>query len=176
MQAVHIAGPDGYWVSDDRSLINVQRVHEWLSGETYWAKGRPYAVTARAIEHSLVLGMYAADGDQSGFARLVTDRSTFAWLCDVFVAAGHRGRGLGTFLASAAIGHPDVADVRQVLKAEPGRSIYRRQGFDVLAEPERWMERRPIAAPTVAGTSVPAVDVDAGARGAPGCRRAGSTR
>jgi GNAT superfamily N-acetyltransferase len=88
-----------------------------------------------------VLGLYAADDAQAGVARLVTDRATFAWLCDVFVDTAHRGRGLGSFLVLAATGHPDVAGIRQVLMAEPGRSIYARQGFDALVSPERWMER-----------------------------------
>jgi GNAT superfamily N-acetyltransferase len=76
-----------------------------------------------------------------GGARLVTDRATFAWLCDVFVDAPHRGRGLGTFLARTATSHPDVAGVRQVLMAEPGRGLYRSLGFGTLTSPERWMER-----------------------------------
>jgi len=136
-------GPGGYWVSDDRSLIDVPRVHGWISRESYWAQGRSYEVMAHAIENSLVLGLYAAGGGQAGFARLVTDRATFAWLCDVFVDAAHRGHGLGTFLVQAATGHPDVAGIRQVLSAVPGRSLYRRLGFDALLSPERWMERQP---------------------------------
>jgi GNAT superfamily N-acetyltransferase len=135
-------GPDGYWVSDDRSLIDINAVHAWMSGESYWAAGRPFGVTVRSIENSLVLGLYAADGTQAGFARFVTDYATYAWLCDVFVATAHRGRGAGTFLVETAVGHPRVRDVRQTLMADPGRSIYRRQGFTALASPERWMERR----------------------------------
>jgi GNAT superfamily N-acetyltransferase len=136
-----MAGPDGYWVSDDRSEIDMHRVHAWISRESYWAAGRSYPVMAHAVEHSLVLGLYAADDAQAGFARLVTDRATFAWLCDVFVDAAHRGRGLGTFLARVATSHPDVVGIRQVLMAEPERSIYRRLGFGALVSPERWMER-----------------------------------
>jgi GNAT superfamily N-acetyltransferase len=132
---------DGYWVSDDRSTIDVHRVHAWISRESYWAAGRSYEVMARSIEHSLALGLYAADGAQVGFARLVTDRATFAWLCDVFVDTAHRGRGLGAFLTEAATSHPDVAGIRQVLMAEPGRSMYRRLGFGAVVSPERWMER-----------------------------------
>jgi GNAT superfamily N-acetyltransferase len=95
----------------------------------------------RAIEHSVVLGLYAPDGTQAGFARLVTDRATFAWLCDVFVDARLRGRGLGSFLVARAAGHPAVAGIRQVLMADPERSVYRRLGFTPLIQPERWMER-----------------------------------
>jgi len=140
-RTVRVDGPDGYWVSDDKSKIDVPQVHAWISRESYWAAGRSYEVMARSIEQSLALGLYAADDAQAGFARLVTDRATFAWLCDVFVDTAHRGRGLGMFLARAATGHPDVAGIRQVLMAEPGRSMYRQLGFGVLASPERWMER-----------------------------------
>jgi GNAT superfamily N-acetyltransferase len=139
--AVRWDGPDGYWVSDDRSLIDLDRVHQWISGESYWAAGRPRDVMARSIEHSLVLGLYSPDGTQAGFARLVTDRATFAWLCDVFVDAEHRGNGVGSFLVRTAIEHPEVAGIRQVLAATPGRSLYRRHGFGELVNPERWMER-----------------------------------
>ena len=134
-------GPDGYWASDDRSLIDLGLVHDWMSRESYWAAGRPREVTARSIEHSLVIGLYAPDGRQAGFARQVTDYATFAWLCDVFVDSAHRGAGVGSFLVRTAVEHPDVADVRQVLTAAPGRTLYRRHGFGDLLKPERWMER-----------------------------------
>lgn len=134
-------GPGGYWASDDRSLVDVGRVHAWMSEQSYWAKGRPLDVMARSIENSLVLGLYSAEGAQAGFARFVTDYATFAWLCDVFVDISQRGRELGTFLVETAVSHPALREVRQVLMAEPGRSIYGRQGFIALAKPERWMER-----------------------------------
>ncbi len=134
-------GPDGYWVSDDSSLVDVDLVHGWMSEQSYWANGRTHEVMARSIEHSLVLGLYTAGGEQAGFARLVTDCATFAWLCDVFVAAEHRGTGTGSFLVQTAVGHPDVAGIRQLLMATPGRSLYRRHGFGDLRSPERWMER-----------------------------------
>jgi GNAT superfamily N-acetyltransferase len=140
---VQVSGPSGYWVSDDPALIDLARVHDWMASEAYWARGRSRDVMTRAVENSVVLGLYAADGTQAGFARFVTDQATFAWLCDVFVDAGHRGQGLGSFLAAQATAHPAVAGLRQVLMAEPGRSIYRRLGFGVLRQPERWMERWP---------------------------------
>ena len=141
MRRMRADGPDGYWISDDASLIDAALVHGWISEHSYWAQGRPAGVMTRAIEHSLVLGLYAPGGEQAGFARLVTDQATFAWLCDVYVDPAHRGRGLGSFLAAQATGHPAVAGVRQVLMAEPGRTIYRRLGFGALAHTERWMER-----------------------------------
>jgi GNAT superfamily N-acetyltransferase len=136
-----VTGPDGYWVSDDPDLLDVARVHNWLSRESYWADGQPYDVTARAIKHSLSVGLYAPGGTQAGYARLVTDQATFAWLCDVFVDPASRGRGLGSFLVAQAIGHPAVAGIRQVLMAEPGRSLYRRHGYGDLIRAQRWMER-----------------------------------
>jgi GNAT superfamily N-acetyltransferase len=138
---MRVDGPGGYWVSDDPELLDLTRIHAWMSQESYWAQGRSYAAMARAIEHSLSVGLYAPDGTQVGYARLVTDRSTFAWLCDVFVDTAHRGHGLGSFLVAHAVGHSDVASIRQVLMAEPGRTIYRRLGFGDLAQTERWMER-----------------------------------
>jgi GNAT superfamily N-acetyltransferase len=138
-------GPDGFWASDDRALIDVDRVYAWISGESYWAEGRRRDVMVRALETSLVIGVYSADGTQVGVARLVTDYATFAWLCDVFVDTSHRGRGLGMFLVDTAVGHPDVRGLRQVLVAEPGRSLYARYGFGPLARPERWMERPGLA-------------------------------
>jgi GNAT superfamily N-acetyltransferase len=134
-------GQAGYWASDDASLLDVDKVHGWISRESYWAAGRSRDVVARSIEHSLVLGVYAPDDEQAGFARMVTDRATFAWLCDVFVAAEHRAKGVGTFLVRTAVEHPDVAGIRQLLMATPGRSLYRRHGFGHLLRPERWMER-----------------------------------
>jgi GNAT superfamily N-acetyltransferase len=138
---VRVSGPDGYWVSDDPSLIDLAQVHDWISRQSYWAAGQAYDVTVHSVQHSLVLGLYAADGSQAGFARLVTDQATFAWLCDVFVDSAHRGGGLGAFLVAQATGHPAVAGIRQVLMAEPGRTLYRRLGFGPLARTERWMER-----------------------------------
>jgi GNAT superfamily N-acetyltransferase len=134
-------GPDGYWASDERDLIDIARVHAWISRESYWAEGRPQAAMVKAIENSLVIGLYSAEGTQVGFARYVTDYATFGWLCDVFVDSGHRGRRLGTFLADTAIGHPDVRGVRQILATEPGRTLYARFGFGPLARAERWLER-----------------------------------
>jgi GNAT superfamily N-acetyltransferase len=140
-------GPDGYWASDDRSLVDLDLVNGWISRESYWARGRPREVIARSIEYSLVVGLYSGQGAQAGFARFVTDYATFAWLCDVFVDPVHRGHGLGSFLVDVAVSHPQVRDIRQVLSTAPERTLYRRHGFQALATPERWMERLGAATP-----------------------------
>ena len=134
-------GPGGYWASDDASLTDIDRVHKWLSEESYWAAGRSHETTVHAVGNSLVVGLFTADGEQAGFSRFVTDYATFAWLCDVFVDSSHRGHGVGSFLVRTAVTHPAVRDIRQVLATQPGRSLYRRHGYGELATPERWMER-----------------------------------
>ena len=96
---------------------------------------------ARAIDHSLSVGLYALDGFRRPGTRAwsPTAARLFAWLCDVFVDAAHRQHGLGSFLFAHTVGHPDVASIRQVLMAEPGRTIYRRFGFeDLPSAAERW--------------------------------------
>jgi GNAT superfamily N-acetyltransferase len=134
--------PNGYWVSDDRSLVDVKLVHRWLSTESYWALGRSLDVVARSIRESLTFGLYGPDDAQVGVCRLVTDSATFAWLCDVFVDPARRGGGLGTFLVATATAHPDVQDLRLVLGTRDAHELYRRFGFESLAAPDRWMERR----------------------------------
>ena len=134
-------GPDGYWISDDPSLINVDLVHNWISRESYWARGRAHEVMARSIEHSLVLGLYTSDGEQVGFARQVTDRATFAWLCDVFVLEPYRGRGLSKWLIECVMGHPDMHGLRRLLLGtRDAHGLYQRYGFTQLADPARFME------------------------------------
>src|ERR1700684_1058332 len=108
-------GPARDWSSDDPSLIDRARVHRWLSTESYWAPGRSFDVVARSLSESLTLGLYGPDDRQGGLCRWVTDRATFAWLCDVFVSTTVRGRGLGTFLVGTATAHPDVSGLRLVL-------------------------------------------------------------
>ena len=134
-------GPDGFWVSDDKALVDVERVHRWLSAQSYWAAGRSFPVVARSIEESLTLGLYGPRGGQMGVCRWVTDRSTFAWLCDVFVDDSVRGSGLGVFLVGTATAHPDVQNMRLVLGTRDAHTLYRRFGFGPLAASERWMER-----------------------------------
>jgi GNAT superfamily N-acetyltransferase len=134
-------GPDGYWASDDPDLVDVTWVHASLSEAAYWALGRSYDVVAKSIEHSLVVGLYSPAGAQVGIARVVTDFATFGWLSDVFVEPADQGRGLGDFLVKTTTSHEALRGTRLVLAATPGRSLYARQGFVPLGDPERWMHR-----------------------------------
>ena len=135
-------GPDGYWASDDDALIDLDRVHRWLSTLSYWAENRPRPTTERAIARSLNLGLYDADGTQAGFCRWVTDGATFAWLCDVFVDPSQRGHGLGVFLVRVATEHPDVHGLRMLLGTKDAHELYRKFGF-AAPVPDRLMEIRP---------------------------------
>ena len=136
-------GPDGYWVSDDADMLDVDLVHAWLSTLSYWAEGRPRQTTQKAIDRSLNLGPYDASGTQAGFCRWVTDGATFGWLCDVFVDPGHRGQSLGVFLVRVATAHPEVQGLRFLLGTKDAHGLYRKFGFDSPVHPERLMEVRP---------------------------------
>jgi GNAT superfamily N-acetyltransferase len=119
-------------------------VYRFLSEDAYWSRGMPRDVFDRAIANSLSFAAYAGD-EIAGYARVVTDKATFAWLCDVFVLEAHRGRGVSKLLMDAVTGHPDVAGMRNVLLAtRDARGLYARYGFAPLVEPGRWMAiRRP---------------------------------
>jgi GNAT superfamily N-acetyltransferase len=132
---------DGFFVTDDPELVDVERVHVWLCNESYWAAGRPLAVVRRSIEGSITLGCYAPDNSQVGLCRWVTDSATFGWLCDVFVDTGYRGKGLGVFLVESALAHPAVEDPRLLLLAtRDAQGLYGRFGF--VDSGGRWMEKR----------------------------------
>jgi GNAT superfamily N-acetyltransferase len=136
---------DGHWVSDDNSLLDLDYVCSWLAEQSYWAQGRPAEVQRRAIEGSLNFGVFHPDGRQVGYCRYVTDRATFAWLCDVFVDEAHRGAGLATWMIACSQQHPDLAGLkRQVLVTSSAAALYRRFGFEVLdaEEAPKWMLRR----------------------------------
>lgn len=133
---------DGYTISDDRERLDRDAVHRYLHDESYWARGRPRDVMDRAIDHSLVIGAYTAGGAQAGFARVVTDHATHAWLCDVFVLPEHRGQGLARRMVRAAIEHRSVAGVKRILLATlDAHGVYAALGFTPLVAADRWMER-----------------------------------
>lgn len=133
--------PEGYELSDDPDRIDVGRVHHWLSTDAYWAIGRPRGKQESAIRGSLNFGVYeVGSGEQVAYARVVTDRATFAWLCDVYVDRSARGKGLGTALVAAVREHLRPYGLRRVLLAtHDAHGVYAKLGFEPLAQPERWM-------------------------------------
>ena len=130
-----------YTISDLR-LEDRDRVYDWLANEAYWSKGMPRDVFDRALANSISFAAYAGD-EIAGFARVATDKATFAWLCDVFVLPAHRGNGVSTLLMDAVMAHPELQGLRNVLLAtRDAHGLYARYGFAPLAEPARWMAIR----------------------------------
>jgi GNAT superfamily N-acetyltransferase len=134
---------DGYRLSDDPAHFDLARAHGWISGESYWAPGIPFETFARACAHSLTFGVFAPDGEMAAMARVVTDRATFGWLCDVFVDAGHRGAGLGKAIVAYVRAHPELQGFRRFhLATRDAHSLYAQYGFVPLTGADRWMEIR----------------------------------
>jgi GNAT superfamily N-acetyltransferase len=120
---------DGYVVSTDPARLDIDRIHRFLSG-AYWSPGIPRGVVDKAIRNSLPFGLYAASGEQAGFARAITDQATYAYLADVYVEAPHRGRGLGGFLVACVLGHPELQGLRRwALATADAHGLYERFGF-----------------------------------------------
>jgi GNAT superfamily N-acetyltransferase len=127
------------FVTTDPARVDRDLAYEFLS-QSYWSKGIPRHVFERAIANSLCFSLYEGD-DQIGFARVVTDRATFAYLADVFVLPAHRGRGLAKLLMEAVVAHSDLQGLRRwVLATRDAHGLYARYGFTPLQAPERFME------------------------------------
>lgn len=132
---------DEYTISTDPSRLDLNLIHDFISNHSYWGKGRAREVVQRSIENSMPFGLYHGD-QQVGFARIVTDYATFAWVADVFVVPEHRGRGLSKWLMEVILAHPQLQGFRRwVLATKDAHGLYEQFGFIELHRPERWMER-----------------------------------
>ena len=128
-----------YEITCDAARFDIGAIHAYLA-TSYWSPGIPRAVVERAVAHSLCFGLLC-DGAQAGFARVVTDRATFAYLADVYVLDAHRGQGLGKRLIAAVMAHPDLLGLRRMLLAtRDAHGLYAPFGFAPLAAPDRLME------------------------------------
>ncbi len=126
-------------IDTDKGRLDVPLIHGFLTN-SYWAKGIPIDVVRRSIEGSLCFGIYE-EGRQVGFARVVSDRATFAYLADVFVLESHRGQGLSKKLMAAIVAHPPLQHLRRwLLATQDAHGLYEQFGFRPLAIPERFME------------------------------------
>lgn len=127
-------------LSDDRDRLDIARIHAWLAS-SYWSPGIERALVERAIAGSLPIGAYR-DGVQVGFARVITDRATFAWIADVFVDDEARGQGIGRAMVGWFVDHPDLAGIRRIgLVTADAHGVYEKLGFHALLRPDRYMER-----------------------------------
>lgn len=126
-------------ISTDADRLDLDMIHRWLSEESYWAQGRPRELMQRSFDNSICFGAYLEDR-QVGFARVVTDRTTFAWLADVFILDEYRGRGYGKALVAAVLAHPELQGLRRwLLATKDAHGLYAQSGF-VPVPPERFME------------------------------------
>lgn len=128
-------------ISTDRSRLDIDAIHRFLAEDSYWARERTLEQTKTAIENSICFGVYC-ENRQIGFARVVSDRATFAYVGDVFVIEEFRGRGLSKWLMETIIAHPELQNLRRwVLATRDAHALYEKFGFQELVHPERWMER-----------------------------------
>ena len=132
---------DGYLISTDKDLLQIEVVCRFLADESYWAMNRSREQTERAIKNSVCFGLYYGE-NLVGFARVVSDLATFAYLGDVFIVNEHRGKGLSKWLMRTIVEHPDLQGLRRwLLATRDAHGLYSQFGFDHLRFPERWMER-----------------------------------
>ena len=127
-------------ISTDKNLLQIEVIHKFLAEESYWARERTLEQTVRAIENSICFGVYVGE-KQVGFARVVSDCATFAYLADVFVLEEFRGKGLSKKLMEYILAEPDLQNLRRwILATKDAHMLYAQFGFHELKFPERWME------------------------------------
>ncbi len=131
---------DAYTITTDQARFDVTAIHQFLT-RSYWAKGIPFETVRRSIENSL--GFAILHGErQVGFARVITDKATFAYLADVYVIEEERGKGLSKWLMEVILAHPDVQDIRSFyLLTGDAHGLYRQFGWKVYDSPEKFMKR-----------------------------------
>jgi GNAT superfamily N-acetyltransferase len=130
---------DRFLVSTNRELLDLDVIHGFLT-QCYWAQGVPREVVARSIENSLCFGVYA-DGKQVGFARVISDFATYAYVADVFLLESSRGHGLGKWLMECIMQHPELQELRRwSLVTRDAHGLYERLGFGSLKKPQNYME------------------------------------
>jgi GNAT superfamily N-acetyltransferase len=135
---------DGYLISTDQTLIDLKAVHAYLS-RAYWCEGIPFEIVEKSARNSLCFGLYqitdSGSRTQIGFARVISDYASFAYLADVYVLEEHRGQGLSKWLMSCIMRHPDLQGLRRFLLATKGaHGLYARYGFQITETPDYFME------------------------------------
>jgi GNAT superfamily N-acetyltransferase len=134
---------DGFLISTDPARLDLDVIHDFLANEAYWSPGVAREKVARQMHHSLCFGMYTA-GQQMGFARVISDFTTFAYLADVFVLRPFRGQGLGKWLVQTILSHPELQGLRRLtLNTRDAHTLYRQFGFDNDPYPENYLLFRP---------------------------------
>lgn len=131
-----------YYVSRDKKLLNIDLIHNYLSNDSYWAKGRSKVIIQKSIKNSICFGVYTTANKQVGFGRVITDYAVFAWLLDVFIVEEERGRGLSKLLMEEIMNHEDLQGLKRWgLNTKDAHSLYAKYGFKQLANVAAAMER-----------------------------------
>lgn len=137
------AQKNDFLISTDKSKLDITVIHQYLCNESYWAKNIPAGIVKKSIEGSFCFGLYHHKV-QVGFARVITDHATFAYLADVFILEEYRGRGLSKWLIKEIMGHPGLQGLRRwMLATKDAHGLYARFGFQPYDKPERIMGLRP---------------------------------
>ena len=130
-----------FTISTNKERLQIDLIQRFLTEESYWAKTRTREQTLAAVENSLTFGVYKGE-DQIGFARVVSDFATFAYLGDVFILEEFRGSGLSKWLLETIVSHPELQNLRRwILATKDAHTLYEKFGFHALKHPERWMEK-----------------------------------
>ena len=133
---------DGYLISTDPKQLDIALIHDFLSNKAYWCRGIPLAIVEKSIAHSLCFGLFF-EGKQVGFARLITDQASFAYLADVFILPDHRGRNLSKWMMRCILAHPSLQGLRRItLATADAHGLYSQFGFKSLSTPDHFMELR----------------------------------
>ncbi len=131
-------------LSTDKTLLQIDRIHRFLSQEAYWSFNIPLDVLKKSIENSLCFGLYSQSENEAlqiGYARIISDFATFAWLCDVYVEKDWRGKSLSKWIMECLVSHPDMKGLRRFcLATKDAHSLYSKYGFEITKTPENWME------------------------------------
>jgi N-acetylglutamate synthase-like GNAT family acetyltransferase len=129
----------GFKISTDKDLLDIDVIYNYLDKESYWSQGIPLEKLKASVENSMCFGIYK-DDKQVGFARVITDKATFAYLCDVFILTDHRGIGLSKWLLQTIKNHPELQGLRRwSLATVDAHTLYSQFGFTPLTNTERWM-------------------------------------
>ena len=131
---------DNYCISTEKSKLDLQAIHHFLSTQAYWSENIPFDRVQKATENSLNFGLYFQDR-QIGYARIISDFSTIAYLGDVYVLPEFRGKGLSKWLLQTVMNHPELQGLRRwILLTGDAHGLYRQYGWTAIASPDKWME------------------------------------
>ncbi|MEM9361535.1 MAG: GNAT family N-acetyltransferase [Bacteroidota bacterium] len=134
---------DGYYISTDKSKMDIDLIHSYLSLKSYWAEGRSKGQVKKSIANSLCFGAFTQSGEQIGFARIATDYVVFAWLMDVFIIDSFQGQGVGYQLLQKILSHSDLKEVNGIgLRTNDAQKFYKKLGFDTIPQPNTWMFKK----------------------------------